>query len=128
MIELRPLDKSEERLSALPELEADEETDGVAFLNEILGGASVDEGDFSREWTEVFGEPDDGAAWGPPAEGRRPESSFFLPSHLLDQNGQQSSLSGQNVHKTPPKNFCCQDMKLYVSERVHLRLPTTKNI
>ncbi|XP_056300195.1 islet cell autoantigen 1 [Pseudoliparis swirei] len=75
------------------ELEADEETDGVAFLNEILGGASVDEGDFSREWTEVFGEPDDGAAWGPPAEGRRPESSFFLPSHLLDQNGQQSSLS-----------------------------------
>ncbi|XP_034409471.1 islet cell autoantigen 1 [Cyclopterus lumpus] len=78
-----------------------EEKDGMAFLNDILGGMSVDDGDFSREWTEVFGEPDDdgasaaAAAWGRPAEAQQPESAFFLPSHLLDQslNAQQSCLS-----------------------------------
>uniref|UniRef100_A0A8C2WK68 Islet cell autoantigen 1 n=1 Tax=Cyclopterus lumpus TaxID=8103 RepID=A0A8C2WK68_CYCLU len=82
-----------------------EEKDGMAFLNDILGGMSVDDGDFSREWTEVFGEPDDdgasaaAAAWGRPAEAQQPESAFFLPSHLLDQslNAQQSCLSGQNT-------------------------------
>lgn len=74
-----------------------EEKDSMALLNEILGSMSVDEGDFSREWTEVFGDTEEGtsAASGRPAE----ENSFFLPSQLLDQssNHLRSSLSGQNI-------------------------------
>ncbi|XP_054478143.1 islet cell autoantigen 1 isoform X1 [Anoplopoma fimbria] len=83
-------------LSAYPELEG-EDKDSMALLNEILGSMSVDEGDFSREWTEVFGDTDEGmiAALGKPAEAQQKENSYFLPSHLLDQslNNQQSSLS-----------------------------------
>ncbi|KAM7382961.1 hypothetical protein PAMP_002654 [Pampus punctatissimus] len=83
-------------LSAYPELEG-EEKDSMALLNEILGGMSVDEGDFSREWTEVFGEAEEGtskASTGP-TEAQQKENSFFLPSQLLDQslNNLQSSLS-----------------------------------
>lgn len=67
----------------------------MAFLNEILGSVSVDGGDFSREWTEVFGDTEEGTG---PASGRPTEENFFLPSQLLDQssNHLQSSLSGQN--------------------------------
>lgn len=71
----------------------------MALLNEILGSMSVEEGDFSREWTEVFGDTEEGtsAAPGGPAEAEQKENSFFLPSQLLDQslNHVQSSLSGQ---------------------------------
>lgn len=71
----------------------------MALLNEILGGMSVDEGDFSREWTEVFGEAEEAtsAASSEPAEAQQQENSFFLPSQLLDQslNNPQSSLTGQ---------------------------------
>uniref|UniRef100_A0A3Q1B8K3 AH domain-containing protein n=1 Tax=Amphiprion ocellaris TaxID=80972 RepID=A0A3Q1B8K3_AMPOC len=76
-----------------------EEKDSMALLNEILGGLSVDDSDFSREWTEVFGETEEGtsAASGRPAESQQKENSFFLPSQLLDQslNNLQSSVSGQ---------------------------------
>ncbi|XP_050931953.1 islet cell autoantigen 1 [Lates calcarifer] len=80
----------------IQELEG-EEKDSMALLNEILGGMSVDEGDFSREWTEVFGDSEEGtsAASGRQAEAQQKENSFFLPSQLLDQslNNPQSSLS-----------------------------------
>lgn len=85
----------------------------MALLNEILGGMSVDEGDFSREWTEVFGEAEDtSAASGRPAEAQQKENSFFLPSQLLDQslNNLQSSLSGQNIR-------VCVCMCVCVSQR-----------
>lgn len=72
----------------------------MALLNEILGGLSVDEGDFSQEWTEVFGETEEGtrAASTRPTEAQDKEN-FFLPSQLLDQslNNLQSSISGQRV-------------------------------
>uniref|UniRef100_A0A3B4GYX4 Islet cell autoantigen 1 n=1 Tax=Pundamilia nyererei TaxID=303518 RepID=A0A3B4GYX4_9CICH len=75
-----------------------EETDSMALLNEILGGLSVDEGDFSQEWTEAFGETEEGtsAASTRPTEAQDKEN-FFLPSQLLDQslNNLQSSISGQ---------------------------------
>lgn len=73
----------------------------MALLNEILGSMSVDEGDFSREWMEVFGHSDEGMrpASGGPTEAQPQENAFFLPSQLLDQgsNHLQSSLSGQNI-------------------------------
>uniref|UniRef100_A0A3B3SH65 Islet cell autoantigen 1 n=1 Tax=Paramormyrops kingsleyae TaxID=1676925 RepID=A0A3B3SH65_9TELE len=62
--------------------------DRMAFLNEILNSSTLDEGDFSKEWQEVFGEEEPtgssmtGAAGAPPEE----SSSCFLPSQLLDQN------------------------------------------
>uniref|UniRef100_A0A4W6G338 Islet cell autoantigen 1 n=1 Tax=Lates calcarifer TaxID=8187 RepID=A0A4W6G338_LATCA len=90
--------KKEMKILSRPiqELEG-EEKDSMALLNEILGGMSVDEGDFSREWTEVFGDSEEGtsAASGRQAEAQQKENSFFLPSQLLDQslNNPQSSLS-----------------------------------
>ncbi|XP_026227106.1 islet cell autoantigen 1 [Anabas testudineus] len=88
---------NEDPFSGTPESEA-EEKDSVTLLNEILGSLSVDEGDFSREWMEVFGDTDDGtsAASGRTAESdQQKENSFFLPSQLLDQslNNLQSSVS-----------------------------------
>ncbi|XP_048883065.1 islet cell autoantigen 1 [Brienomyrus brachyistius] len=63
--------------------------DEMALLNEILNSSTLDEGDFSKEWREVFGEEEPtgtssmtGMAGAPPEE----ESSCFLPSQLLDQN------------------------------------------
>uniref|UniRef100_A0A671TWS3 Islet cell autoantigen 1 n=1 Tax=Sparus aurata TaxID=8175 RepID=A0A671TWS3_SPAAU len=83
-------------LSAHPDAEG-EDRDSMALLNEILGSMSVEEGDFSREWREVFGDTEEGtsAAPGGPAEAEQKENSFFLPSQLLDQslNNVQSSLS-----------------------------------
>uniref|UniRef100_A0A3B3SH88 Islet cell autoantigen 1 n=1 Tax=Paramormyrops kingsleyae TaxID=1676925 RepID=A0A3B3SH88_9TELE len=74
--------------------------DRMAFLNEILNSSTLDEGDFSKEWQEVFGEEEPtgssmtGAAGAPPEE----SSSCFLPSQLLDQNmnNLQSSFAGLN--------------------------------
>lgn len=86
--------------STYPEIEG-EEKDSMALLNEILGSMSVGEGDFSREWTEVFGDTEEGTgtASGRPTEAQPKENSFFLPSQLLDQSSShpQSSLSGQNI-------------------------------
>lgn len=74
-----------------------EEKESMALLNEILGSTSLDEGDFSREWREVFGEGSalEAARVGPVEPQQGEESSFFLPSHLLDQNinNVQSSIS-----------------------------------
>ncbi|XP_072506881.1 islet cell autoantigen 1 isoform X2 [Notamacropus eugenii] len=74
--------------------------DDMQLLNEILNASSLDEGDFSKEWTAVFGseqtpEPRATSAPGEPEPGPPPSSSF-LPSQLLDKNMQdlQSSLQG----------------------------------
>ncbi|XP_028436509.1 islet cell autoantigen 1 isoform X1 [Perca flavescens] len=75
------------------ELEGEE---SMALLNEILGSMSVEEGDFSREWKDVFGDTEEGTttASGRLAETQQKENSF-LPSQLLDQstNNLHSSLS-----------------------------------
>ncbi|XP_041843007.1 islet cell autoantigen 1 isoform X2 [Melanotaenia boesemani] len=72
-----------------------EEKDSLALLNEILGGLSVDEGDFAQKWTEVFGEPDEAtsSAFAGSAESQQKEKAFFLPSQLLDQSLKTSSIS-----------------------------------
>ncbi|XP_034729455.1 islet cell autoantigen 1 isoform X1 [Etheostoma cragini] len=83
-------------LSAYPELEG-EEKDSMALLNEILGSMSVDEDDFSREWTDVFGDSEGGTstASAGQTEPQQKENPFFLPSQLLDQstNNLHSSFS-----------------------------------
>ncbi|KAK2903580.1 hypothetical protein Q8A67_008293 [Cirrhinus molitorella] len=69
-------------------LSSGQEKDGLSLLNEILGSSSLEDGCFSQEWHEVFGEDD--------SVGAEEESAFFLPSKLLDQNMNdlQSTVSG----------------------------------
>ncbi|XP_060756372.1 islet cell autoantigen 1 isoform X2 [Neoarius graeffei] len=78
-----------------------QEKDGLSALAEILSSSSVDDADFSREWRDVFGEDesvDGGTAEITDAqpEDEEEKASFFLPSHLLDQNihNLQSAVSG----------------------------------
>lgn len=80
----------------------DEEQDSLALLNEILGGMSVDEGDFSQEWTAVFGDTEGiNSGCERQTEAQEKEESFFLPSQLLDQSlkNLNSSVSGENLCK-----------------------------
>ncbi|KAL0984811.1 hypothetical protein UPYG_G00147280 [Umbra pygmaea] len=89
----RQLTGSEDLLSAFShqELEDGGQRESMAMLNEILGSTSLDEGEFSREWQEVFGDGDQGSGTasrgGPEVPQHDDEdNSFFLPSQLLDQN------------------------------------------
>ncbi|XP_061918673.1 islet cell autoantigen 1 isoform X4 [Entelurus aequoreus] len=74
-----------------------EEKDSLALLEEILGGISVHDGDFSQEWRQAFGEEEEEAtdtASSTPTDA----PSLFLPSQLLDQHNLQSAgFSAWNV-------------------------------
>ncbi|KAF7252505.1 Islet cell autoantigen 1 [Varanus komodoensis] len=76
--------------------------DDMVLLNEILNASSLDDGEFSREWTAVFGEDPLTEVATNPSAGEvesNQSSSGFLPSQLLDQNMNdlQSSLQGRLV-------------------------------
>ncbi|XP_044284789.1 islet cell autoantigen 1 isoform X4 [Varanus komodoensis] len=63
--------------------------DDMVLLNEILNASSLDDGEFSREWTAVFGEDPLTEVATNPSAGEvesNQSSSGFLPSQLLDQN------------------------------------------
>ncbi|NXJ70087.1 ICA69 protein, partial [Rostratula benghalensis] len=64
--------------------------DDMVLLNEILNASSLEEGDFSREWTAVFGQVAvaDLAVVNVESTSSSvaPAPSGFLPSQLLDQN------------------------------------------
>ncbi|XP_012875353.1 PREDICTED: islet cell autoantigen 1 isoform X4 [Dipodomys ordii] len=66
------------------------EKDDLLLLSEIFNASSLEEGEFSKEWAEVFGEHrlKEPAPTGPPGEPdpKLPSGSGFLPSQLLDQN------------------------------------------
>ncbi|XP_043822435.1 islet cell autoantigen 1 [Dromiciops gliroides] len=89
------------KLSGIDALESEvTDKDDMQLLNEILNASSLDEGDFSKEWTAVFGnkqtpEPTATSVPGEPEAGPPPSSSF-LPSQLLDKSMHdlQSSLQG----------------------------------
>ncbi|XP_014795774.1 PREDICTED: islet cell autoantigen 1 isoform X2 [Calidris pugnax] len=78
--------------------------DDMVLLNEILNASSLEEGEFSREWTAVFGqaalpELSVNSSAGDvenTSSSVAPTPSGFLPSQLLDQNMNdlQSSLHG----------------------------------
>ncbi|XP_050794601.1 islet cell autoantigen 1 isoform X1 [Gopherus flavomarginatus] len=76
--------------------------DDMVLLNEILNASSLDEGEFSKEWTAVFGEDPLTDLSTASSVGEMesmpsvPAPSGFLPSQLLDQNMNdlQSSLHG----------------------------------
>ncbi|NP_001002730.1 islet cell autoantigen 1 [Danio rerio] len=72
-------------------------SDGLSLLDEILGSSSLEDGGFSQEWREVFGEDEDlSCSNGAETQTTDEEADFFLPSKLLDQNmnNLQSTVSG----------------------------------
>ncbi|CAL8248688.1 unnamed protein product [Lota lota] len=82
------------------------EKDIMALLNDLLGGATLKEGEFSQEWREVFGEGEElGAGLGMEsgqvsgrgggAEWTQQDGDYFLPSHLLDQSLESVQPTGQ---------------------------------
>lgn len=82
------------------------EKDDMVLLNEILNASSLDEGEFSKEWTAVFGQVALADLTMNSSTGDventsssvAPTPSGFLPSQLLDQNMNdlQSSLHGES--------------------------------
>lgn len=78
--------------------------DDMVLLNEILNASSLDEGEFSKEWTAVFGQAADLTMNSSARDGENtsssavPAPSGYLPSQLLDQNVNdlQSSLHGES--------------------------------
>ncbi|XP_038625421.1 islet cell autoantigen 1 isoform X1 [Tachyglossus aculeatus] len=64
------------------------DTDDLALLSQILDASALDEGDFGREWTAVFGDGPAPAPGPEPGDGDTPPGlAGFLPSQLLDQPG-----------------------------------------
>ncbi|XP_069852671.1 islet cell autoantigen 1 isoform X4 [Dipodomys merriami] len=79
------------------------EKDDLLLLSEIFNASSLEEGEFSKEWAEVFGEHrlKEPAPTGPPGEPdpKLPSGSGFLPSQLLDQNLKDLQASPQEPAK-----------------------------
>uniref|UniRef100_A0A8C4UV35 Islet cell autoantigen 1 n=2 Tax=Falco TaxID=8952 RepID=A0A8C4UV35_FALTI len=89
--------------------------DDMVLLNEILNASSLDEGEFSKEWTAVFGQAaladlsvnsSAGDVENASSSGA-PTPSGYLPSQLLDQNMNdlQSSLHGWAVNSVSPPSI-----------------------
>ncbi|XP_017673267.1 PREDICTED: islet cell autoantigen 1 isoform X1 [Lepidothrix coronata] len=84
--------------------------DDMVLLNEILNASSLDEGEFSKEWTAVFGQVADLTTNSSARDGENTSSSVvpapsgYLPSQLLDQNMNdlQSSLHGWAANSVSP--------------------------
>lgn len=81
----------------------------MVLLNEILNASSLEEGEFSKEWTAVFGQVTDLAMNSSAGDGDNTSAvpstpSGYLPSQLLDQNMNdlQSSLHGWAANSGSP--------------------------
>lgn len=80
--------------------------DNMVLLNEILNASSPDDGEFSKEWTAVFGQValadltmnSSAGDMESTSSSVAPTPSGYLPSQLLDQNMNdlQSSLHGED--------------------------------
>lgn len=87
--------------------------DDMVLLNEILNASSLDEGEFSKEWTAVFGQAADLTMNSSARDGENtsssavPAPSGYLPSQLLDQNMNdlQSSLHGWAASSVSPPSI-----------------------
>ncbi|NXF01534.1 ICA69 protein, partial [Smithornis capensis] len=83
------------------------EKDDMVLLNEILNTTSLDEGEFSREWTAVFGQVADLTLNSSARDGENTSSSVvpapsgYLPSQLLDQNMNDLQSSLHESTKNP---------------------------
>ncbi|NXM75370.1 ICA69 protein, partial [Serilophus lunatus] len=83
------------------------EKDDMVLLNEILNTTSLDEGEFSKEWTAVFGQVADLTMNSSTRDGENTSSSVvpapsgYLPSQLLDQNMNALQSSLHEATKNP---------------------------
>ncbi|NXU99812.1 ICA69 protein, partial [Cettia cetti] len=81
--------------------------DDMVLLNEILNASSLDEGEFSKEWTAVFGQAADLTMNTSARDGENtsssavPAPSGYLPSQLLDQNMNDLQSSLHESTKNP---------------------------
>ncbi|NXM49070.1 ICA69 protein, partial [Gymnorhina tibicen] len=81
--------------------------DDMVLLNEILNASSLDEGEFSKEWTAVFGQAADLTMNSSTRDGENtsssavPAPSGYLPSQLLDQNMNDLQSSLHESTKNP---------------------------
>ncbi|NWU07091.1 ICA69 protein, partial [Cephalopterus ornatus] len=81
--------------------------DDMVLLNEILNASSLDEGEFSKEWTAVFGQVADLTMNSSTRDGENTSSSVvpapsgYLPSQLLDQNMNDLQSSLHESTKNP---------------------------
>ncbi|NWT52939.1 ICA69 protein, partial [Erythrocercus mccallii] len=81
--------------------------DDMVLLNEILNASSLDEGEFSKEWTAVFGQAADLTMSTSARDGENtsssavPAPSGYLPSQLLDQNMNDLQSSLHESTKNP---------------------------
>ncbi|NWT96813.1 ICA69 protein, partial [Urocynchramus pylzowi] len=81
--------------------------DDMVLLNEILNASSLDEGEFSKEWTAVFGQAADLSLNPSARDGENtsssavPAPSGYLPSQLLDQNMNDLQSSLHESTKNP---------------------------
>ncbi|XP_078519816.1 islet cell autoantigen 1 isoform X3 [Lissotriton helveticus] len=85
--------------------------DDMKLLNDIMNATSLDEGDFNKEWTAVFGndllsDHSLNAASGD-QEKSTVTSSGFLPSQLLDQNMNMTDLQS-SLHGWETSNVAMQ--------------------
>ncbi|KAM6210270.1 islet cell autoantigen 1 isoform 2-T2 [Sarcoramphus papa] len=89
--------------------------DDMVLLNEILNTSSLDEGEFSKEWTAVFGQValadltmnSSAGDVENTSSSVAPTPSGYLPSQLLDQNMNdlQSSLHGWAANSVSPPSI-----------------------
>ncbi|XP_057288516.1 islet cell autoantigen 1 isoform X5 [Pezoporus wallicus] len=89
--------------------------DNMVLLNEILNGSSPDDGEFSKEWTAVFGQValadltmnSSAGDTESTSSSVAPTLSGYLPSQLLDQNMNdlQSSLHGWAANSVSPPSI-----------------------
>ncbi|NWS66737.1 ICA69 protein, partial [Crotophaga sulcirostris] len=83
--------------------------DDMVLLNEILNASSLDEGEFSKEWTAVFGQDaltdltmnSSAGDVENTSTSVAPTSSGYLPSQLLDQNMNDLQSSLHEPTKNP---------------------------
>ncbi|NXN75290.1 ICA69 protein, partial [Himantopus himantopus] len=83
--------------------------DDMVLLNEILNASSLDEGEFSKEWTAVFGQValadltmnSSAGDMENTSSSVAPTPSGFLPSQLLDQNMNDLQSSLHEPTKNP---------------------------
>ncbi|XP_032847536.1 islet cell autoantigen 1 isoform X3 [Tyto alba] len=92
-----------------------DDKDDMILLNEILNASSLDEGEFSKEWTAVFGQValadhtmnSSAGDVENASSSVAPTPSGYLPSQLLDQNMNdlQSSLDGWAANSVSPPSI-----------------------
>ncbi|XP_077158650.1 islet cell autoantigen 1 isoform X2 [Paroedura picta] len=104
LLDLKPDENAASKDPTATPLEPEaSDKDDILLLNEILNASSLDDGEFSREWTAVFGEDpladiatNSSGGEMDTSQSTSSSPSGFLPSQLLDQNMNdlQSSLQG----------------------------------